>query len=184
MPRHSSLSPDNILRFLQVTIDPVSTNEIASALQAGKGERQALSDMLVKLKRRRAIEELPEGRYQLAGRRRKQGGGAAAVAAGDGVGETGSAGTSSGGPGSTGNIRRQEPARSLARDEVRGRLVLHHDGYGFVVPDRPMPQLDGDVFIPPGAVEDAMHGDHVLVKLRRVSDFRGGGSRGPARSVR
>jgi len=67
-------------------------------------------------------------------------GGTAALAAGDGVGETGSARASSGGPGSTGNIRRQEQSPSLARDEVRGRLVLHHDGYGFVVPDVPMPQ--------------------------------------------
>jgi ribonuclease R len=66
----------------------------------------------------------------------------------------------------------------LARDEVRGRLVLHHDGYGFVVPDVPMPQLDGDVFIPRDAVEDAMHGDHVLAKLQRVSDFRRGDFRG------
>jgi ribonuclease R len=61
----------------------------------------------------------------------------------------------------------------LARDEVRGRLVLHHDGYGFVVPDVPMPQLDGDVFIPRDAVEDAMHGDHVLARLQRVSESRG-----------
>jgi ribonuclease R len=65
---------------------------------------------------------------------------------------------------------------------VRGRLVLHHDGYGFVVPDVPMPQLDGDVFIPRDAVEDAMHGDHVLAKLQRVSDFRGGGARGGQRA--
>jgi len=65
--------------------------------------------------------------------------------------------------------------------------VLHHDGYGFVVPDVPMPQLDGDVFIPRDAVEDAMHGDHVLAKLQRVSDFRrgdfrGGGARGGQRA--
>ena len=75
-------------------------NEIASALQLGKADRKTLSDMLVKLKRRGAIEELPGGRYQLAGRRRKQGvGGTAGVAAGDGVGETGSARSSSGGLG-------------------------------------------------------------------------------------
>jgi ribonuclease R len=183
MPRHSSLSPDNILRFLQVTREAVSTNEIAAALHVGKADRKALFNMLVKLKRRGAIEELPGGRYQLAGRRRKEGGGGtAAVAAGDSVGETGSAGTHSGGPGSTANTRRQEQSRSLARDEVRGRLVLHHDGYGFVVPDVPMPQLDGDVFIPRDAVEDAMHGDQVLAKLQRVSDFRGGGSRGGQRA--
>jgi len=34
-------------------------------------------------------------------------------------------------------------------------IVLHHDGYGFVVPDAPMPQLDGDVFIPRDAIQDA-----------------------------
>src|ERR1700722_3915608 len=183
MPSHSSLSPDNILRFLQVTREAASTNELAAALHVGKADRKTLFNMLVKLKRRGAIEELPGGRYQLAGRRRKQGvGGTAGLAAGDGVGETGSARASSGGPGSTGNIRRQEQSPSLARDEVRGRLVLHHDGYGFVVPDVPMPPLDGDVFIPRDAVEDAMHGDHVLAKLQRVSDFRGGGSRGGQRA--
>jgi ribonuclease R len=183
MPRHSSSSPDNILRFLQVTREAASTNEIASALHVEKAGRKALSDMLAKLKRRGAIEEVPGGRYQLAGRTRKEGeAGAAAATAGDGAGETGSARTTSLGPGPTGNLRRQEPLRSSARDEVRGRLVLHHDGYGFVVPDVPMPQLDGDVFIPPDAVEDAMHGDHVLVKLQRVSDFRGGGARGGQRA--
>src|SRR5580704_15116644 len=98
MPRHSSLSPDNILRFLQVARDAASMNEIASALHVGKADHKALSDMLVKLKRRGAIGELPGGRYQLAGRRRKEGmEGRAAIAAGDGVGETGSDGTSSGG---------------------------------------------------------------------------------------
>src|SRR5262249_11142178 len=83
---------------------------------------------------------------------------------------------------STGNIAKsggQETRRPVqARDEVRGRLVLHHDGYGFVVPDTPIPQLDGDVFIPPPAVEDAMHGDHVLVKVERVSARGGRGGDG------
>jgi exoribonuclease R len=71
--------------------------------------------------------------------------------------------------------------------------VLHHDGYGFVVPDVPMPQLDGDVFIPRDFVEDAMHGDRVLARLQRVSDSRGrdfriagarGGQRAEGRIVR
>jgi ribonuclease R len=59
------------------------------------------------------------------------------------------------------------------RDEVKGRLVLHHDGYGFVVPDAPLPQVDGDIFIPRDAIEDAMHGDHVLVRIQRVGGFSG-----------
>src|SRR5260370_20508459 len=52
---------------------------------------------------------------------------------------------------------------------MEGRLVVDNDGYGFVVPDRPVPGLDRDVFIPRDAVEDAMHGDRVLVKMQRVT---------------
>ena len=37
-----------------------------------------------------------------------------------------------------------------------------------------MPQIDGDIFIPPDAVEDAMHGDQVLAKLRHFEASRGG----------
>ena len=180
MSRPSSLSPDNILRFLQVTKDAASANEIAGALHLGKTERKPLFKQLVKLKKRGAIEELPGGRFRLAKRKAKEEAGHwAGGAAGSGAAESGS----------TGNIRRGEEAgsRGLARDEVRGRLVLHHDGYGFVVPDVPMPQMDGDVFIPRDAVEDAMHGDHVLARLQRVSesrgrDFRVAGARGGQRA--
>jgi len=56
-----------------------------------------------------------------------------------------------------------------SRDEIRGRLVLHQDGYGFVVPDVALPNLDGDIFIPRDYVEDAMHGDTVIAKLARLS---------------
>jgi len=199
MPRPTSLSPDNILRFLQVTRDAASTNEIGAALHVGKAERKALFSLLVKLKKKGLIEELPGGRYRLAGRK---GAGEAAEKAARSTGhDAGAAGSSadggggagSAGSGSTGNVRRAGDAPPMARDEVRGRLVLHHDGYGFVVPDVPMPQLDGDVFIPRDAVEDAMHGDHVLAKLQRVSDSRGrdfrvagarGGQRAEGRIVR
>src|SRR5580704_8196933 len=140
MSRPSSLSPDNILRFLQVTKDAASANEIAAALHIGKSERKPLFKQLVKLKKRGAIEEVPGGRYRLMKRKEKEETGSRA---------SGSGGSESGGTRSTGNIRREaEDTRAVARDEVRGRLVLHHDGYGFVVPDVPMPQLDGDVFIP------------------------------------
>src|SRR5260370_25968647 len=69
MPRPSQLSPDNILRFLQVRSAPASSEEIAAALHMPKTERRALYKMLSKLTKRRAIEELPGGRYRLAGRR-------------------------------------------------------------------------------------------------------------------
>jgi len=168
------------LRFLQVTRDAASTNEIAAALHIGKADRKPLFKMLLSLKKRGAIEELPGGRYRLAGRKGEGvSGGKAGRSAAGGTAVAGAAGS-----GSTGNVRPQRESPALARDEVRGRLVLHHDGYGFVVPDVPMPQLDGDVFIPRDAVEDAMHGDRVLAKLQRVSEFRGGGQRAEGRIVR
>ncbi len=166
----------------------MSANEIGAALHVGKNARKALFNLLVKLKKRGAIEELPGGRYQLAGRKAEQeSGGAGGRSAGPNTGVVGAAGTVSGERSSAGMIGRGAASPALARDEVRGRLVLHHDGYGFVVPDVPMPQLDGDVFIPRDAVEDAMHGDHVLARLKRVSDSRGrdfrvAGSRGRQRA--
>jgi ribonuclease R len=164
MPRPSQLSPDNILRFLQVRSAPASADEIAAALHMRKPDRRALYRMLSKLKNRRVIEELPGGRYRLAGRREES----------SGDGQPAHAAARQAGP----------PARAAAdvraataregggigsRTEIKGRLVLHHDGYGFVVPDPPVPWLDRDVFIPRDAVEDAMHGDQVLVKMQRVT---------------
>src|ERR1700747_2544990 len=74
MPRPSQLSPDNILRFLQVRSAPASVDEIAAALHMRRTERRALYQMLSKMTKRRAIEELPGGRYRLAGRREERGG--------------------------------------------------------------------------------------------------------------
>jgi ribonuclease R len=197
MSRPSSFSPDNILRFLQVTRGAASGNEIAAALHVGKKDRKALFKMLATLKKRGAVEELPGGRYQLGGRRKKEGTGSVPGAGGHRAENTGRGSSEPVGAGESaagaGGGRRGDDSRALARDEVRGRLVLHHDGYGFVVPDVPMPQLDGDVFIPRDAVEDAMHGDQVLARLQRVSDTRGrdfrvagarGGQRAEGRIVR
>jgi len=141
------------LRFLQIRSAPASASEIAHGLHLKKTDTRPLFKMLSKLKKRRAIEELPGGRYRLPGRKSD--------------GET-----------SSPQPRRNQP-QQLQRDalasqgEVKGRLVLHHDGYGFVVPDSPMPQLDGDVFIPRDAVEDAMHGDHVLARIQRLGGVSG-----------
>ncbi len=148
MSSPSHLSPDNILRFLQVTRDPASANDISSGLHLSKTGRRPLFKMLSKLKKRGAIEELPGGRYRLAAHKGEQE-------------------CSSRSSPKRDTSPPQNVSRPPARDEVTGRLVLHHDGYGFAVPDTPMPQLDGDIFIPRDAVEDAMHGDHVLVKILR-----------------
>ena len=53
------------------------------------------------------------------------------------------------------------------RDYAIGRLNMHRDGYGFVIPDVPPPGLDGDIFIPPKRTAWAMHGDRVLARINR-----------------
>jgi len=110
--------------------------------------------MLGKLKKRGAIAELPGGRYRLAGSKSGR----------EGQGHDGEGGAKSGSSTQEGGVR---------RDEISGRLVLHHDGYGFVVPDTPMPQFAGDIFIPRDSVEDAMHGDRVIAKILRTGSGPG-----------
>jgi ribonuclease R len=53
------------------------------------------------------------------------------------------------------------------RNVITGRLVGHRDGYGFVVPDKPLEGTDQDIFIPPGAMGSALHADRVEVQLVR-----------------
>src|SRR5258708_40347525 len=69
MPRPSHLSPDNILRFLQVRSEPASASEIAEGLHLKKTDNRPLFKMLAKLRKRGAIEELPGGRYRLPSRK-------------------------------------------------------------------------------------------------------------------
>lgn len=45
---------------------------------------------------------------------------------------------------------------------VRGHVSAHPKGYAFVIPDEP--GMD-DIFIPPGEINNAMHGDTVLVRV-------------------
>jgi ribonuclease R len=59
---------------------------------------------------------------------------------------------------------------SLPRQDsefITGRLSLHAKGFGFVIPDRPIPGVEGDIFIPQRGINDAMHDDRVTVRLMR-----------------
>ena len=54
---------------------------------------------------------------------------------------------------------------------IAGRLSMHRDGYGFVVPNPGQRiAIEGDIFISPPAIGSAMHGDQVLVELTRKRD--------------
>ncbi len=155
MPSTSSLSVDNILRFLELREEPASADEIAKGLALKRSDSRPLFKMLVKLKKRRAIDELPGRRYRLPGRKPDK--------------ETHTQES----PRSGVQTRSHALSGFASRDELKGRLILHPDGYGFVVPDTPIPQLTGDVYIPRDAIEDAMHGDHVLVKIQRRGGVAG-----------
>src|SRR5258707_4338841 len=63
------------------------------------------------------------------------------------------------------------PQPAADKNLVVGRLTMHRDGFGFVIPDASSlspslkSRLVGDIFIPPHAIGNAMHGDRVLVDI-------------------
>jgi len=155
MSPSSPLSSDNILRFLQVRQDSASAGEIAQGLRLPKNERKALFKMLSKLKKRDLIVEVAAGKYRLKSKKQTP----------------------------EGQKREQSQPRKPSGSGVSGRLVLHQDGYGFVIPDEPIPNIEGDIFIPRHATEDAMHGDQVVVEIGRRG-FSAEGQRIEGRIVR
>jgi ribonuclease R len=65
---------------------------------------------------------------------------------------------------------------SRSREFAVGRLQMHRDGYGFLIADRPVEGIQGDIFLPPESAEKAMHGDRVVVRIARIeSDGRADG---------
>jgi ribonuclease R len=63
------------------------------------------------------------------------------------------------------------PQAKSGHNMLVGRLSMHRDGFGFVIPDANtldanlIARLAGDVFIPPHATGSSMHGDRVLVEI-------------------
>ena len=56
----------------------------------------------------------------------------------------------------------------FSREYAVGRLNMHRDGYGFLIPDHPIEGLKGDVYIPRESAQAAMHGDRVVVRIARI----------------
>ena len=70
------------------------------------------------------------------------------------------------------------PQAAKSKNAVTGRLTMHRDGYGFVIPesDEVRLRISGDIYIPPSAIGSAMHGDRVLVDIATIrSDGRAEG---------
>src|SRR6266567_2508823 len=66
------------------------------------------------------------------------------------------------------------PQAASGKNTIVGKLSLHRDGFGFVIPNGVSvdaslkSRLAGDIFVPPHAVGSAMHGDLVLVEVTNV----------------
>src|SRR5947207_2200886 len=60
-----------------------------------------------------------------------------------------------------------------------GRLQTHQAGYGFVTPERPL-DAGGDIYISGPHLNEAMHGDRVVVRIERIKE----GGRAEGRIIR
>ena len=70
----------------------------------------------------------------------------------------------------------QYVATARTREFAVGRIHMHRDGYGFLISERPIEGVAGDVYIPVDSAQKAMHGDRVLVRIARIeSDGRADG---------
>src|SRR4029077_9310219 len=61
-----------------------------------------------------------------------------------------------------------------------GRLQTHAGGYGVVAPERPLESGGGDIYISGPLLNEAMHGDRVVVRIERIKD----GGRAEGRIIR
>src|SRR5215467_9815237 len=52
-----------------------------------------------------------------------------------------------------------------AQEWIDGTIILHRDGYGFVVPKQKIEGVDSDIFIPSVLTASAMNGDKVKVEI-------------------
>src|SRR5579864_9614284 len=157
MATATATSDDDVLHFLAGFTRPASPREIAEGLTLRHSGRRALPKILSRLKRKGVIRESGQGRFQLREAAAPKTNAAAA-------------------PIAPSNIVQKTGARDPS--VITGQLVAHRDGYGFVVPETPRTDFEGDLFIPPDQIGDAMHGDRVIARIeRRSSNFRGAPSR-------
>jgi ribonuclease R len=53
---------------------------------------------------------------------------------------------------------------------IVGRVTTHPRGFGFVISDRPVDNVTGDIYIAGSNLNQAMHGDRVVARIERVTD--------------
>jgi len=158
----AEVTPAQVIAHLATLSQAASIREIAHGMDLKHRGRRYLPRVIQQLKRRGEVEEIYGGRYRLP--ETKHAHKAAAQA------------TSAAKPAAAGAAAPSAPKHGRDPNLVSGRIVAHRDGYGFLVPDAPIPRVDGDLFIGRDNLGDAMHGDHVLARIvRRRADGRAEG---------
>jgi ribonuclease R len=200
-PREATIAdevtPELVLAHLATLSQPASIRHIAHGMGLKHRGRRYLPRVLQKLKKHGEVEETQGGRFRLAGTKhaKKEAAGQAAaanrvhaanaMAAGasseqgtPSAGAVGAGHVVAGGASSGASVATSKITSGRGRDPnlVSGRIVAHRDGYAFLVPDSPMPRVEGDLFIGRDGLGDAMHGDRVLARIeRRRADGRAEG---------
>jgi ribonuclease R len=158
-PRPEHVQSEQVLAHLTTLSKPATIRQIAHGMGLKHHGRRYLPRILQQLGRTGEIVETHGGGYRLSGEK--------------------SAKSSAPRVDSTQTKASQPEAQSKRpRDPnlISGRIVAHRDGYAFLVPDQPIPRVEGDLFIGRDSLGDAMHGDRVLARIeRRKSDGRAEG---------
>jgi ribonuclease R len=204
-PREATIAdevtPELVLAHLTTLSQPASIRHIAHGMGLKHRGRRFLPRVLQKLKKHGEVEETQGGRFRLAGTKhakreaageaaaakRVRAANALAAAASDSLKQETpgvATGRDADGDAVAGDASRATSAvrsnitsgRGRDPNLVSGRIVAHRDGYAFLVPDSPMPRVEGDLFIGRDGLGDAMHGDRVLARIeRRRADGRAEG---------
>ncbi len=160
MNHRDPLNEQDVLVFLRRVRGPASQREIARGLRLRGKDRKRLQKILAKLKHHGEIAEVSSGRYLSAGSSPKKHPGHA---------ESRSQSQTPRGAQHSAPRHAQsvKSVQSVDSGLIAGRIVVHRDGYGFVVPEKPVPGVEGDLFVPPPCIGDAMHGDTVAARIEK-----------------
>ncbi|HTW22180.1 MAG TPA: hypothetical protein VMD78_01180, partial [Candidatus Baltobacteraceae bacterium] len=172
-PREEHVNAADVVAHLAELSKAASIREIAHGMGLKHRGRRYLPRVIEKLKKRGEVEEIYGGRYKLADQdasqkpTTKQPPAAPPARAHEAAPSEAAA-----------HDAQAAAASRRARDPnlIAGRIIAHRDGYAFLVPDQPIPGVDGDLFIGRDSLGDAMHGDRVLGRIvRRRPDGRAEG---------
>src|SRR5579862_4801513 len=125
-PERDEVTPQQLVAFLTKSRQAMTLRQIAGAMNLRHDGRRALTKIVSRMLHNGELDRGSRGRIQLpapGGRAPKNPPARAAQSPA---------------------AQRKQPPSSEA-GAIRGRLVAHRDGYGFVVPEKPVPALDGDL---------------------------------------